>query len=722
MVRRKSGRRSASHAVLEPLEPRLALYNSPFLANLPTLADMENPDNTVVRFQLSQGLVDIELYDQAGPGTASAAPITTANFLNYVRSGRLDDTFFHRLAEAFVLQGGGFSFNRNATAPPRSMNVMTDPPILNEFDVGRSNIERTVSMAKVGGNANSATSQFFFNLDDNSGNLNGQNGGFTVFGRVIKGWDVITTIAAFRVDNLDTFMNTSGNGAFTEVPLSGANNTDLVYLIDAEVIKPAEVRSFIGQSAYFPDGYRSGKIVSSIELFNEDPNSDTAYQVIARYEGGLRDKVIDFGTLVAGGHLSVQVSKGGDPTVDKVRADTPFAYEVRSTRPLSASINHRDFGATAGEAFFRPAQIPAAQLQSWDFAAGQKGSGLASFLVYQNLTGQNVSITATFYSETGSSFAISKTLEAYRRGGLNINSLTNVPDGLYSVRVVSNQPIVAALSQYRAFPARASTELGQFGGGSFQGILPGAIITASGQATISVLFTGDTPATVTVDFEFILSDGSVLTNNDPFTLTPSQRRRDLDLTIANVGIPTDEFFTIRYSVRSNAARVSAAYISIAEGDTIASTFQDTSTQEVFFADGFTDPTPGSSNQEVISLWNPYSDSTVVFSYRLRFHFVNGPDGEIILPTGGTGTIPNRQRIDIPVSTLTDVMARISSDPKFRHYSITVTATAQRGAVQEQTAIFAQLTRIDSAGSIFTTNPSLSGEIPPFPITDPRFTP
>lgn len=714
-----SGRGAAGQPLVESLEPRLALYSSPFLANLPTLADMQDPDNTVVRLQLTQGFIDIELYDQAGPNGASTAPITTANFLNYVRSGRYDNSFFHRLANDFVLQGGGFSFNESATAPPRSVNVQTDPPIQNEFDIGRSNLSRTVAMAKLGGNPNSATSQFFFNIVDNP-DLNTQNSGFTVFGRVIKGWDVVTTINGFTVRNLDTFMTGAGGNAFGEVPLSGPNDTDLVTLIDAEVIKPAEVRSFISQSAYFPDGYRSGKIVSTVELFNEDPNSDTAYQIIARYENGLRDQVIDAGTLIAGGHLSVQISKGGDPSINRVRAGAPFAYEVRSTRPVSASLNHRDFNATAGEAFFRPGMATEAQLQTWDFATGQKGSGLASFLVYQNLSDEDASLTATFYSETGATFSITKTLDAYRRGGLNVNQLTNVPDGLYSVRIVSTKPIVAALSQYRAFPARAAIDVGQFGGGASQGILPGAIITASGQATISVLFAADTPASITVDFEFILSDGSVLTNNDPFTLSSSSRRRDLDLTIANVGIPTDEFFSIRYTVRNAAARVSAAYVSLASGDTISTTFQDASTQELFFADGFTDPSPGASNQEIISLWNPYADPGVVFSYRLRFHFANGPDGEIILPTSGTGTINPRQRIDIPVRSLADVMARISSATQFRHYSITVTATAQRGAVQEQSAIFGMLTRIDSAGNTIASNPTLSGEIPLFLITDPRF--
>src|SRR4029077_295921 len=121
---------------------------------------------------------------------------------------------------------------------------------------------------KLGSDPNSATSQLFFNLVDNGPNLDTQNGGFTVFRRVIQGWDVVTAIAAFSTRNLNSFL---GCDAFDSVPISGPNNTDLIRIIDAEVIKPADQVSFYTSSVAFPDGYRSGRITSTVEMTNLDP-------------------------------------------------------------------------------------------------------------------------------------------------------------------------------------------------------------------------------------------------------------------------------------------------------------------------------------------------------------------------------------------------------------------------------------------------------------------
>lgn len=130
------------------------------------------------------------------------APITVANFLEYIDAGFYDGLIFHRAATSpAVIQGG-----RND--PDFNVSEVRDP-IVNEF--GRSNVRGTVAMAKLGGDPDSATSQFFVNLVDNSENLDDQNGGFTVFAEVIGGMDVVDAIGE---------VPTGFQAGLSEVPLS----------------------------------------------------------------------------------------------------------------------------------------------------------------------------------------------------------------------------------------------------------------------------------------------------------------------------------------------------------------------------------------------------------------------------------------------------------------------------------------------------------------------
>lgn len=139
---------------------------------------------TLVRIGTSVGDFTIELLDES-------APVTVQNFLNYVRRGAYNQTYFHRVEQEFVVQGGAYRF-QSFVGP---VDVPTDPPIVNEF--GASNVRGTVAMAKVDGDPNSATNQWFVNTRDNATALDGQNGGFTVFGTVLgDGMNVIETINA----------------------------------------------------------------------------------------------------------------------------------------------------------------------------------------------------------------------------------------------------------------------------------------------------------------------------------------------------------------------------------------------------------------------------------------------------------------------------------------------------------------------------------------------
>ncbi len=167
--------------------------------------------NSVACFNTNAGDFCIELFE-------TQTPISTANFLNYINNGAYTDSIFHRSVPGFVIQGGGFKLVSSETGGVLE-RVDKLAPIKNEFKI--SNARGTVAMAKIGGDPDSATSEWFVNLSDNSANLDNQNGGFTVFGRVIfDGMNVIDSIADLQIVGLDSVI--------TALPIVSSDNNQVV--------------------------------------------------------------------------------------------------------------------------------------------------------------------------------------------------------------------------------------------------------------------------------------------------------------------------------------------------------------------------------------------------------------------------------------------------------------------------------------------------------------
>ena len=137
----------------------------------------------MVQFETSHGNFTVELF-------AKDAPVTVANFLQYVDDGFFDGTIFHRIVPGFVIQGGGLTADFSQKD--------TRDPIKNEADNGVRNQRGTLSMARTN-DINSATSQFFVNLTDNDFlDHRPGNYGYAVFGRVTQGMDVVDKIAKVK--------------------------------------------------------------------------------------------------------------------------------------------------------------------------------------------------------------------------------------------------------------------------------------------------------------------------------------------------------------------------------------------------------------------------------------------------------------------------------------------------------------------------------------------
>jgi len=120
------------------------------------------------------------------------APVSTKNFLEYVNAGHYDGTIFHRVISTFMIQGGGFT--------PDMKQKKTNATIKNEWQNGLKNKRGTIAMARLGGNADSATCQFFINVVDNDFLDRPQPDGaaYAVFGAVTSGLEVVDAIKAVR--------------------------------------------------------------------------------------------------------------------------------------------------------------------------------------------------------------------------------------------------------------------------------------------------------------------------------------------------------------------------------------------------------------------------------------------------------------------------------------------------------------------------------------------
>lgn len=225
--RRKGFRVDATAQQMQMLEPRCLLaaaitdnIDSLWTAtpesqsiNLGQHFDDTDVTGTTVVVSTPLGDIPIETFDEI-------TPITVQNFLTLIDAGNYDSMFFHRSVPGFVVQGGGFRWPVDGTVE----SVENNGAIQNEFDnwfdpelggldAGTAlNLRGTLAMAKLGSDPDSATSQWFVNLGDNSANLDNQNGGFTVFARVL--YDGLDT-----ADAIQTLSRVDAGGAFETLPV-----------------------------------------------------------------------------------------------------------------------------------------------------------------------------------------------------------------------------------------------------------------------------------------------------------------------------------------------------------------------------------------------------------------------------------------------------------------------------------------------------------------------
>jgi cyclophilin family peptidyl-prolyl cis-trans isomerase len=193
------------------------------------------PGNPIVDIETSMGTITVELYkDQA--------PVSVANFLEYVRDGFYPGTVFHRVVPGYVIQGGGFTANL--------AEKETRPPIQNEATNGLANRRGTLAMARTR-TLRSATSQFYINLVNNPSldhtGFSPDAFGYAVFGRVIAGMDVVDRIGQVK---------TGSHDGMDDVPVDPVVIKNVTERHAGGMARPAERPRNEASQSEAPEGFR----------------------------------------------------------------------------------------------------------------------------------------------------------------------------------------------------------------------------------------------------------------------------------------------------------------------------------------------------------------------------------------------------------------------------------------------------------------------------------
>lgn len=205
---------------------------------------------TLAQFRTVIGDIEVELFDDD-------KPVTVQNFLRYVRSGAYNtNQFVHRWyivgdGQRFVgsvLQGGGYEVRERGTTNAVVVTIPTFGAITNEFSVGRSNSNAygTIAMARSGAQTNSASSQWFINLRNNE-EFDTFAGGYTVFGRVVRGTNVLERFTRYPSEGLSVW---NAGGALASVPAVGDEfSLDRLLYVDITLLQVRVTQN--------PDGSRT---------------------------------------------------------------------------------------------------------------------------------------------------------------------------------------------------------------------------------------------------------------------------------------------------------------------------------------------------------------------------------------------------------------------------------------------------------------------------------
>jgi subtilisin family serine protease/subtilisin-like proprotein convertase family protein len=352
-------------------------------------------------------------------------------------------------------------------------------------------------------------------------------------------------------------------------------------------------------AVYYPEGFASDRTQTFVPVVNphEEP---TRVVIVAHYEGAQGEQVLMDRVVAGKARDGVTIST---PTLfaanqQLVQKYTPYALEVRSSRPVGATLSHYDFGISTGEAFTSNTS------NVWAFAEGFKGAGVADFLVFYNPNAESIKVTLTVYPEgTGSPQTFVQSVDAERRGGWSLGEIASLPNGPFGMRISADKPIVAALTHFDTNTRGGFGVVGLPSAGVTSGSTPeGQIGVNAEKEFITVLNTNSQPANVT--FSFFFTDGSTYRR---LVQIPAQRRGGFSVS----ELPNFPRSGDAYSVGfSSDQPVVVNTSSFAFGEAVGSAFTGVGGNKWIFSEGFR-PASGEGVDDLLRVFNPSSEAITV---------------------------------------------------------------------------------------------------------------
>jgi len=406
---------------------------------------------------------------------------------------------------------------------------------------------------------------------------------------------------------------------------------------------------------YFPEGFANFRSSTFVPILNSN-NADSRVVVVARYETGDRDQVLFDDTVSANSRSGITLSTPEMFAADEqlVRKNEPFALEIRSQLPVSATMSHFDFGGSTGESFTSQTST------QWTFSRVSKGEGSSDFVVFYNPTDSLVKVTTTLIPAGGGDpIVLTSQLDAYRRGGWNIGGEPSIPDGEYGVVVQTKAAIVASMTSFDTTPndgtQGAFAEVGMLGLGSFSGASPeGQFGLGANLEAIPIL--NATTTDTEVELTFIFSNGSSIRES---VTVVGQSVSVFDVSsISN--FPKGLAYGVLYE--SSVAPVAVSLPANAFSEQQASVFSSGAHALWTFADGFRPANNPDQVAESLRVFNPQQSETLI---EVTLRFTNGSSET------SRFTIENRRVAEFDVHSL--IPEQLLSSPQF--YGIEVKAGA-----------------------------------------------